>query len=130
MNKKEIYKIYNECFCDHPNFIKKTINQWFDDLCIEVYENEINGKFPIILSYDDENNENGFLIYSKCFYENSMNINYIAVRKKNRNNGVGRNLVNEFKLIAKSEKVEFVSVEVDHMNECAVNFFSKVGFKL
>jgi len=59
-----------------------------------------------------------------------FNIIGIAVKKNYRRQGIGARLLNVAILEAKKRNIKSLSLEVDENNKDAINFYSKLGFKV
>ena len=60
---------------------------------------------------------------------NEAHITNIVVKKDRRNNKIGTELLKELIKMAKKEKIEFLTLEVNVNNKIAINLYKKYNFK-
>lgn len=71
--------------------------------------------------------ENGSIIDKTCFP--TIEIDYLAVQKEYRNQGIGTTIINELSLLARSNNKHFLTVDAFHNEKySAIPFYEKVQF--
>jgi len=114
---------FNKSIIDQPDIIKYILN-WDNKkdfgLIALIDNNNIGAVWGRLFS--KENKGYGFI------NENIPELS-IALKKKYRNKGIGRDLMNEFFEYAKIRNIEYLSLSVDKRSR-AVNFYKKLGFKI
>ena len=58
-----------------------------------------------------------------------MHIEQLGVKKTEHNRGIGTNLIEEIKEIAKLNKCDNIVLDVWSFNDSAIKFYKKKGFK-
>lgn len=85
--------------------------------CVEDYK---DNPFSHIIIYDNK----GIVVYSKIY--NRIEIEYIIVNNKYRNNGIGTKLL---KYIIDNNDITNITLEVSESNNSAIKFYQHNGFK-
>lgn len=112
----EMYKIHNQVMSELDKLTKKNFydefNQETRKYFVAILNNKVVGYVGVLDTATD------------------YNIIGIAVGKNYLNCGVGTQLFEYLKNVAKKNCVETISLEVDEMNTKAINFYKKMGFIL
>lgn len=97
-----------------------------------------NKVITAFISFDELNEANGYVLFEKklhkntafCYAYESLYVQHIAVAKNSQKKGVGKELINEVILKAKSLKIDQIELDVWSLNTQAKKFFVAQGFKL
>ncbi len=129
-----IQKLNNELFdLELKNYDTTLVKDWaISNEGKEYFEDLINNHFVMVALLDDE--IVGYLagtINEKGSYENIQygEINNMFIKDSYRGYGVGKALVNEFKMYCKSKGINDLIVTASSKNKNAINFYKKNGFE-
>lgn len=129
-----IQKLNNELFdLELKNYDTTLVKDWaISNEGKEYFEDLINNNFVVVSLLDNE--IVGYLagtINEKGSYENIQygEINNMFIKDNCRGYGVGKALVNEFKLYCKSNGINDLIVTASAKNKNAINFYKKNGFE-
>lgn len=129
-----IQKLNNELFdLELKNYDTTLVKDWaISNEGKEYFEDLINNHFVMVALLDDE--IVGYLagtINEKGSYENIQygEINNMFIKDSCRGYGVGKALVNEFKMYCKSKGINDLIVTASAKNKNAINFYKKNGFE-
>lgn len=97
-----------------------------------------NKAMTAFISFDEFNDTNGYVLFEKkshkntafCYAYESLYVQHIAVDRNSQKKGVGKELINEVILKAKSLKINHIELDVWSLNTQAKKFFVSQGFKL
>lgn len=84
----------------------------------------------VIFIAEENNIAVGYIIF-RCMYNvtNSLWIDQFYIRKKYRNKGYGKSLINEVKEYAKNNNFERIELNCWTFNDNALDFYRYLGFK-
>ena len=99
------------------------INLLLQQFDYQLSNDSFNNPFLNILVYYEESIK-GIIIYDLIY--DRCEIEYIAVDKRCRNNGIGSKLIQEIE----KQKINNISLEVKEDNIIAIEFYKKNGFKI
>lgn len=129
-----IQKLNNELFdLELKNYDTTLVKDWaISNEGKKYFEDLINNHFVVVALLDDE--IVGYLagtINEKGSYENIQygEINNMFIKDSYRGYGVGKALVNEFKMYCKSKGINDLIVTASAKNKNAINFYKKNGFE-
>lgn len=129
-----IQKLNNELFdLELKNYDTTLVKDWaISNEGKKYFEDLINNHFVVVALLDDE--IVGYLagtINEKGSYENIQygEINNMFIKDSCRGYGVGKALVNEFKMYCKSKGINDLIVTASAKNKSAINFYKKNGFE-
>lgn len=129
-----IQKLNNELFdLELKNYDTTLVKDWaISNEGKKYFEDLINNHFVVVALLDDE--IVGYLagtINEKGSYENIQygEINNMFIKDSCRGYGVGKALVNEFKMYCKSKGINDLIVTASAKNKNAINFYKKNGFE-
>ena len=129
-----IQKLNNELFdLELKNYDTTLVKDWaISNEGKKYFEDLINNHFVVVALLDDE--IVGYLagtINEKGSYENIQygEINNMFIKDSYRGYGVGKALVNEFKMYCKSKGINDLIVTASSKNKNAINFYKKNGFE-
>lgn len=129
-----IQKLNNELFdLELKNYDTTLVKDWaISNEGKKYFEDLINNHFVVVALLDDE--IVGYLagtINEKGSYENIQygEINNMFIKDSCRGYGVGKALVNEFKMYCKSKGINDLIVTASAKNKNAINFYKKMVLK-
>lgn len=108
----DILKVEQECF----------LTPWSE----KMFKEEISGKFSHY--YVAEIDGRAVAYMGMWSLSGEGHITNVAVAKSFRRQGIARKLISHFIKIAKSENLEFMTLEVKASNEAAISLYKSFGF--
>ena len=110
-----------ECSNSDFEFVDFNLKKFDDKLNIEKI---LSNKLSYVYVYKIGNTNVGFIVFSKYFER--IEIDYIYVTPKYRNQGIGSKLVSF--IGEKYDDIYNITLEVDTSNYIAINLYKKIGF--
>lgn len=134
MDFEEIHAIFEEVHDLHQQNEKKTFKK-VDPFTKEEFELLLADKNNFILVAEEIKIIgfiNAFISVKEGRHtkkRKTMHIEQLGVKKTEHNRGIGTNLIEEIKEIAKSNKCDNIVLDVWSFNDSAIKFYKKQGFK-
>ncbi len=95
---------------------------------IENFIFQLDLKWELSCCVELKNKTLGFLIASKK--DNAAHIHRVAIDKNSQGLGLGKKLIDELELRARSHSLQAITLKVSTKNKNAIDFYTHIGFKL
>ena len=108
----DVLKVENECFS----------TPWSE----EMFKEEISGRFSHYYVAEIDGHAVGYM--GMWSLSGEGHITNVAVAREYRRRGIAKALISHFEEIARSENLEFMTLEVRASNEPAISLYKSFGF--